>query len=426
MTAERSSPKSSRVERLTIEELERRLLADPGLGRDHEDPAFFTFADPNEHVLLPPNAERGLLRAAALPRDAAVVAWRALESESVPLGRLHGRLRELVPAVFANLRHHEDSHGLPRTAKTAYIQRLAKNRLLLDRARPALRRLQQEGMESLVLGGAALSARYPDDRGRHRMTSVPIWVKESDLMRCAAFLQDDGWTPQPHRPHTLTSMSRILPLCRFVQHGMQVGGCIDLHWHLMLQCCSPSSDDNFWGASVPLEVAEVDTRTLCPTDHLFQICGQAEMSRVYQDDASPVWAVDAMNVLKQDQVDWERLVTLAEDHHLALSLGTRLNFLHDTLGASIPRAVLDQLAGWLPTLVERVEESSTVRPDARERRLVNMASHFLRLRRQPRHRSVLIGPLHFLTDFWNLDHAWQVAPTAARRSLRLLRALVQP
>ena len=221
-------------------------------------------------------------------------------------------------------------------------------------------------------------------------------------------------------------MLRILPLCRFIQHGTQVGGCIDLHRHLMLPCCSLSSDDNFWGASVPLEVADVDTRTLCPTDHLFHICGQAEMSRVYQDDASPVWAVDAMNVLNQDQVDWERLVTLAEDHHLALSLGTRLNFLHDTLGASIPSAVLDQLARWLPTLVERIEASSTVRPDVRERRLSNMASHFLRLRRQPRHRSVLTGPLHFLTDFWNLDHAWQVAPTAARRSLRFLRALVNP
>ena len=202
MTAETSSPKSrhksDRVERLTIEELERRLLADPGLGRDHEDPAFFTFADPNEHVLLSPDAERGLLRAAALSRDAAVVVWRALEPESVPLGRLHGRLRDLLPALFANLRHHEDSHGLPTTAKTAYIQRLAKNRLLLDRARPALRRLQQEGIEFLVLGGAALSARYPDDRGRHRMTSVPIWVKEP--ISCGA--QPSFKTTAGHRSRT--------------------------------------------------------------------------------------------------------------------------------------------------------------------------------------------------------------------------------
>jgi hypothetical protein len=122
---------------------------------------------------------------------------------------------------------------------------------------------------------------------------------------------------------------------------------LDLHWSF-IQENSPSLDERVLKDSIPLEMS-----WLCvpnSTDLLLQTC-------VHGVKYSPVplirWMADAMVLLKD--VDWERLICLAQLAHVCRPLFFGLEYLSSQFGAPIPQEIVQKLKSHPSTRLESLE-----------------------------------------------------------------------
>ena len=125
------------------------------------------------------------------------------------------------------------------------------------------------------------------------------------------------------------------------------------------------------------------------------------------------------------EINWERFVAIARDRNLGHAVYTCLVYLRRVLHAPVADAVLAELETLPLSWPKRIEQASTGMKVARARRILNLVSQFLRLRRQRRFRPLLMGPVRFLADYWAVDRIRQVAPLLVRKSLKNVRALVK-
>jgi hypothetical protein len=126
----------------------------------------------------------------------------------------------------------------------------------------------------------------------------------------------------------------------------------DLHWHVFANWCYPNADDDFWNDPMPIQVGDVSTLTLNPTDHLLHIC----VHGVMWNPLPPVrWIADAMVILNdpQSKIDWSRLILQAKKRRLIFPLYRTLLYLRDSFNASIPSSVLDEISKVPVSKVER-------------------------------------------------------------------------
>ena len=343
------------------------------------------------------------MRAAALPGEDAIGAWHQWQATAAHLPDLGSPEGRLLPTAYANLLSAGLTHDALLMLRPFYTQAWAHNRELLTALREILATFADQGIDVMVLKGFALAPQcYDGDWGSRWMTDVDLYIRHAEATRAIESLQRAGWA-STHTPRQLGAIRRV-------QHGGAFSkphsGEIDLHWHLTQTCCWPGSDTAFWDAAVEWSSGDLHARTLCPTDHLFHVCVHAEAARLYNRTSSLYWAVDAAKLLRRyaDEIDWTRIVTLAQDRDVTTMLHRRLVNLGQIIGplgstgASVPEATLAALARIKPSSTERLEAVASRRQNRHIGRAWSLAAHFLRVRRQPYYRT-LLGPVRFLRDY---------------------------
>ena len=271
-TTDDSSPTPNPgIERITIAELERRLRDEAesearrrGAERvQEENTRFFRFADLDTEITPSLAERRHLLRAAALRGPDARHAWEAVESAAVPLDRLHPRLKDLLPPLYANLRRLDLEGEATESCKRTYVRTLSNNRRLLVNAQDTLAALQEERIDFVTVDAAALLARYHRDWGARVMPDLSIWIAEADLQPTVDLFLRRGWIARDR----VTRTSHRPGLTRFRTKAAD----LTLRWRLLPQLYQPDIDRDVWDATEPLELGPVTTRVLSPTDQLFEI-----------------------------------------------------------------------------------------------------------------------------------------------------------
>ena len=141
----------------------------------------------------PSTTQRALLEVALGPVDHAAARWRALQPLDVRvlepgafclLPLLHDRLSEVLP----------DEPQLPRLAGT-YRSVWYRNRLLIGRLTAVLALLREEGIDPLVLGGAAALLRWYPRLGLRPVKELELAVGPASLERAASAAMRAGWRP---------------------------------------------------------------------------------------------------------------------------------------------------------------------------------------------------------------------------------------
>jgi hypothetical protein len=197
---------------------------------------------------------------------------------------------------------------------------------------------------------------------------------------------------------------------------------MDLHWHLgipFLLADEPRSNDDFWAASEPLEVAGLEVRALCPADQLMHVCvhGSWSVSHAYAR-----WVADAAVVVREagDRLDWDRLVDQAARRRVMLAMRTALRYLWREFDVPVPASVLADLDRIVPTRRERRAYRASTREIIGRPMVGTLLAMWAywtqRTAKWPRRRA-LAGFPFFVRDIWGLDHVWQLAPTAARKAV---------
>ncbi|HLF72414.1 MAG TPA: nucleotidyltransferase family protein, partial [Dehalococcoidia bacterium] len=298
---------------------------------------------------LPSADEVLLLRAACLPKDEATQAWQQWCARH-GVQSIAKTETDLMPAIFRNVGPDalgEDAPILRGTYRMVWV----RNQMNFRAAAEVLRALRDQGTRTLLLKGAALTAQVYKDEGVRPMSDVDVIVPLDRGEATLRLLYERGW-------------GEWLPLTgdvRHVQHvlhstGLQRadGASIDLHWHVLADCCDEGDDEDFWASAVEIEFQGEPTLALCPADNLLVVLVHGLH---WTEPRKLTWLQDAYRLIAGEAgaIDWDRLVRQATKRRLALPVEAGLRSLRDDLGADVPPRVLDALRSAPSTRIGRID-----------------------------------------------------------------------
>jgi hypothetical protein len=302
-----------------------------------------------------PTAQEEMLLAAALrPEAEALAAWEDWQA-IVGLERADVGSRRLLPQVYRRLREFGVAEPGLAPLKSVYRHEWYRTQVLLHHAAMLLRAFQTAEIETLLLKGAALVARSYQDAGLRPMNDFDVLVPTERAMDAMELLAQWGWRCTVRAPR------RYVPAHQGLAFKDESGREVDLHWHVLWECCAPGADDEFWKGAIPASLGGAPTLVLNDADQLLHVC----VHGLAWNEISPIrWVVDAMSIVNAGlaESDWRRLVVQA--HRLGLTLQVRgaLHYLHARWDAPVPASALEALERTPVSRVERLVYQERLRP----------------------------------------------------------------
>jgi hypothetical protein len=338
-------------------------------------------ASAGQRDVWPSPAQEQLLRATLIGDERAVAAWTAIRSQ-LDIDDLDGATQALLPALRKNLLELGVQDELLDLFKGVHRYSWARNQLLLAPMIPKVAALEQAGIPTLLLKGAAFVADTRLDAGMRPMNDIDVLVPTARTREAIDVLLDEGLDPVGEVPpwYVADYAPRFVP-----SHGFrdEVDRQLDLHWHVLHASCQPDADDDFWEAAADIELLGVATRALCPADELLLV-----ILHGLRWNAIPTyrWVLDAALLCAGaiGPVDYDRLVAQARRRRVTVAVHAGLYYLRRAMAAPIPHeAVASLKPRWPAALLQRAElRALTTQPQSRSARQWAVLYHQQRARRE--------------------------------------------
>jgi hypothetical protein len=189
---------------------------------------------------------------------------------------------------------------------------------------------------------------------------------------------------------------------------------LDLHQHVLWDCVYPEADRPFWERAEPYVFHGVKTATLSAGDDLLHACVHAAR---YNDFPPVRWAADAVHILRSagPSLEWDRLVALAEQLRLSLSLHAALSYLANDLEAPIPAQILKALETMPVSPAERRFYRLKVSRPGVLKNFPLIWYQYTRLAHGTGERVSLSGYLRYIQHAWNLPRGRDIPAYGWRR-----------
>jgi hypothetical protein len=291
-----------------------------------------------------------------------------------------------------------------------YRHAASENQILFRRAAYLLRALREEGIETLVLKGAALALGYYGDPGLRPMTDLDVLVRPDAAVAAGDVLRQCGWLPDRAVTPTYLAITHAEPFRDPDDYQC------DLHWRLF-GGRGADADAGLWSRSVTLTVEGVVTRTLSPTDHLLHVCVHGTR---WVWTPGIRWVADAHHILRAGTVDWDRLVDEAATRRLVLPARDTLGYLRERMKAPVPAEVLAWLGRSPVSALDRLDYRVRSRPRGRLGTLPIHLCNYLGTQ-PPGHPRSLAGFALYLQELWRLPSLAQLPRGVFTRAYRGLR-----
>ena len=335
-----------------------------------------------------------LLRAALLSGDPARAAWERAKREQGHIDRAPYRL---LPQLYRNLLDlGVDDSDMPRL-KGIYRHAWFANQQLLGEAQTLIGDLYD--IDTLVLGGAALSSCYYGDPSCRPIETFDVLVHAADAERAVAVLTRPGLRSSNRRP-----LAQLMRVSNSIAFDAARPRPIALHWSPFW---APVPEQEVWQAAGPFE----RTLRLDPAHELMRAC-------VGGGPVSPArfrWVQDAVAVVRGGGVDWERLVEQAERWCMSARLARRLDVVRTDFGAPVPPEALERLRRARRPLHERAADSVS-------RSRVRGGYHVLHWHRYRRLRAVRPEDAGSFRSYWRESLGADDWGAVARRYVERVRA----
>lgn len=365
-----------------------------------------------------------LLKASLLAGREAVDAWEEWASRADVDDLDQGSLR-LLPLLYKNL----GAHGLEDTSMEKFkgVYRLTwyKNQMLFHVMASLLEGFHSSGIQTMVFKGVALVLLYYKDHGLRPMDDLDVMVRREQALDAIELMTAQGWRPdllgREKFSETVLSTSHALAF-------VSPDGCqLDLHWHLLPECCYEKADDDFWDASQVMGLDTVTTRALDPTDELLHLCARG----TWWNPVPPIrWVADSIKVIgeKGSGIDWGRLVFQARKRRLIVPMRNALGYLRDLFGAPVSPEALQSLGSMTVSRIEQMEYRVRGRPQRLTGSL--LTNWFLYLRSTQLEgcsslRARFYGFPGFLRDVWGAERLWKLPFYALSRGVRRVFMLIR-
>jgi len=368
----------------------------------------------NKSGCWPTHDQELLLRAALLQGKPALDAWdewrRTVDIDVIDYGS-----HRMVPQLYRNMQRHGVKDPLMDRLKGVYRYYLYKNEILLHRIGPLLAALEDAGIKTMVLKGAALIQLYYRESGLRPMLDADVLVHTHQAEQAMELLSKLRWKSVYHlRPETRIPIQHSTP---FEDDG---GRQVDLHWHLFWECFNASDEDDYWTNAVPIKIGRVETLALDPTAQLLHICWHGAR----WNEVPPIrWVADAMTMLgvAGEEIDWASLLKKALRHRITLPVKESLNYLKKAFDAPIPDSFLKSLSAIRVSKIERENYEAALNPMApptttKILRLLYYDYRWLSSSTSSRYKSLAFAK--HLQAKWHIDRLRHVPLTISMRMLR--------
>lgn len=356
-----------------------------------------------------------LLRAAVLDSAPAEAAWRRWQGEATLDEHLDAASFQLAPMLYRNLERNGITDPDMGRLKGIYRRNWYLNLQMLHRARAALQALTAAGIDTMVLKGIALLVRYYADYGVRPMADIDVLVRHPDAARAAAILERHGWTAQLRAGDSVGWSIDSRHAIPFADKDSYE---IDLHWHMLEECCRPADDVAFWERSIPMAFEGIETRALAPGDLLLNVLVHGAR---YAPSASVRWLADGATIIRTGGVDWEVLEREARRRHLSLPVRNGLLYLRERLDADVPGGVIEGLGQSDRTLVERLDYRAQGAPPTIPWALTRDLTRYARLSMAWPVRDRVTRAPHYFRDHYEVDSVWALPVEGAQRIHRRVK-----
>ena len=356
-----------------------------------------------------------LLKAALLQGAESILSWDKW-IDGINLQAIDFGSQRLLPLLMMNLGAQGVSH--PAIAKFKGIYRLSwyRNQMLFNEIAPIIRSLQDAGIETMILKGAALVVDYYKNPGLRPMDDFDLLVPTLKIR--LAIAQFGKLMGNPVKKLENLNDTNII-YQRAFHFVNQSGNQLDLHRHILFGTLEEDADQDFWEAAIPTRLGDTPTLTLNPTDQLLHtLVHGLSWNEVH----SLRWVADALVILRTaPTIDWNRLIFQSKKREVLLTVSEGLQYLSDRLHAPIPPDILDRV------------QSISISPGDRMQYRIFSRSHGLPgilLRHWYTYTMYFAGASSwlrrlwgfpsFLKHFWKLSYLVQVPIVAGIKSIELL------
>lgn len=226
--------------------------------------------------------------------------------------------------------------------RKAYCNNACCNTLLLGELTKVLHHLATEGVDAIVLKGAALAEIVYGDIAVRPMRDLDLLIRQQDVPVARKVLAAIGYTPA-HIEMQTGFNGEFRNEETLYKPGI-VDTYVDLHWRLV----SPTyyqrtlSCDWFWETALPTRIGNTPALVLGHEAQVLYLCAHLLLHHGGQ---GMLWLHDVAEVLTlyQAQIDWEQILIRSQAYNLLLSVRQILTQVADEYHAPIPANVLEQL-----------------------------------------------------------------------------------
>ncbi len=352
---------------------------------------------------LPGGDEVLLLRAALLAPDEATEAWHTWLGRN-DIDKTPQLALDLFPAIYRNIGSLLDEEHARGILHGAYRRAWLRNQLQMSRVAVVIARLNASGIETIVLKGAALVNSVYDDPGSRWMNDVDVLVPVESDAEAYEILLGEGWRGERNHRGEMEHVVRVL---RSVDLMRPDGAALDLHWHVLLECCDAGDDDAFWSNAVEVTVSNLRTKRLCDEDMLLHAIVHGSYWGLQR---SVTWVMDAHRILAKSggAFDWERLLTQTQARRLTLPVREGITFLRQDIGVDVPDTVLAALQAGKVSFTERLAfRAQSVQQGPVQKLYRDVADYAVRTRRWS-FGERLLGWIWYEKAVLNVGALWHV------------------
>jgi hypothetical protein len=246
------------------------------------------------------------------------------------------------------------------------IEGILKNRwvqaqMKLREARPAFECLSGSGIPFIVFKGGAFQAENLSTANRRVMGDVDVLVHPKNAFAALDALHRGGW--EATNGESVEYLRRLATIRLNGNFRKGSHGNIDLHvspFHYSRR--DGSLDEDLWRRALPARLAGWPVHVPDPTDSMLIVLAHATES------ANGDWTADVATRIREQAIDWDRLVETANRRGIVPACLAGLSYLSLRIGVPVPDDALLSLSALKVPVAQRLKYWSNVR-DRSERSL---------------------------------------------------------
>jgi hypothetical protein len=368
----------------------------------------------NESGCWPTRDQELMLRAALLQGQLALESWNEWR-RNVKIDVVDYGSHRMIPQLYRNLQRNGVKDPLMDRLKGVYRYYLYKNEILMHRIGTVLAALEDAGIKTMVLKGAALIQLYYRESGLRPMLDADVLVPTHQAEQAMDLLIRLQWKSVRYRRPQMR-----IPILHSTPFEDGGGRQVDLHWHLFWECFNANDDDLYWENAIPIQISGVQTLALNPTDQLLHTCWHGAK----WNEVPPIrWIADAMAIMGEsgEEIEWASLFKKAQKHRIIMPVKYSLEYLKKTFQAPVPDTLLKSLAAIRISKIERENYEVALNPMApptttKILRLLYYDYRWLSSSTSSRFKSLAFA--RHLQAKWDIDRLWHVPLYVSARMVK--------